>query len=207
MNIRNLGAGLLAAMTLSTMLVVPLTAAAQRGWDRDWQDRRDDDRDWNGRRNKERNEKARRDNARDWNERRDESRDWNGRRDNDRSNRDSSNRDRRDQDRYRNDRDDWQDNRSDRRQKSKNEWRNIAIGAGAVGVLGLLKKDRTLTFAGGAGALYSLYRYEQDRRSQSQLDRARAEYFSRPYFYRDGVQYERQIVTRDGEQCYQFARR
>ncbi|MBN9503441.1 MAG: hypothetical protein BGO01_04170 [Armatimonadetes bacterium 55-13] len=95
---------------------------------------------------------------------------------------------------------------SDRRQQTKNEWRNIAIASGAVTVLGLLKKDNTLTFAGAAGTLYSLYRYEQDRKSQSSLDRARATYFSKPYFYRDGHKYTRYTVTKNGKKYYQFRR-
>lgn len=93
-----------------------------------------------------------------------------------------------------------------RRQDKKNEWRNIAIGAGAVAVLGLFKKDSTLTFAGTAGALYSLYRYEQDRKSQNSLNRARAAYFSKPYFYRDGQKYTRKLVTKNGKKYYQFVR-
>jgi hypothetical protein len=96
---------------------------------------------------------------------------------------------------------------ADRRQQTKNEWRNLAYAAGAVAVLGLLKKDNTLTFAGAAGALYSLYRYEQDRKSQNQLNRTRAYYFSQPYFYRDGVRYDRRTVTRNGQKYYQFVRR
>jgi hypothetical protein len=94
----------------------------------------------------------------------------------------------------------------DRRQSKKNEWRNIAIGAGALGVLGLLKKDNTLFFAGTAGALYSLHRYEQDRKSQSKLNRARASYFSKSYFYRDGKRYERRTVTKNGKKHYRFVR-
>ena len=31
----------------------------------------------------------------------------------------------------------------DRRQQTKNEWRNIAIGSGALAILGLINKDRT----------------------------------------------------------------
>src|SRR5579871_5895587 len=54
----------------------------------------------------------------------------------------------------------WRDRASDHRQETKNEWRNIAIGSGALGVLGLLSHDNTLTFAGAAGALYSANRYE-----------------------------------------------
>lgn len=94
----------------------------------------------------------------------------------------------------------------DRRQSKKNEWRNIAIGSGALGVLGLLKKDNTLFFAGTAGALYSLHRYEQDRKSQSKLSRARASYFSKSYFYRDGKRYERRLVTKNGKKYYRFVR-
>src|SRR4051812_32541534 len=63
----------------------------------------------------------------------------------------------------------------DNRQKTKNDWRNLAIAAGGVGVLGLLKHDSTLALLGTAGTLYSLNRYEQDRKSQSQADRARAQ--------------------------------
>lgn len=94
----------------------------------------------------------------------------------------------------------------DRRQSKKNEWRNIAIGSGALGILGLLKKDNTLFFAGTAGALYSLHRYEQDRKSQSKLNRTRANYFSKSYFYRDGKRYERRLVTKNGQKYYRFVR-
>lgn len=94
----------------------------------------------------------------------------------------------------------------DRRQDTKNEWRNLAIGAGLVGVLGLLKGDDTLTFGGAAGALYSLYRYEQDRKSQNSHSRARAHYFSQDHFYRDGVRFNRREVNKNGQRYYQFFR-
>jgi hypothetical protein len=93
-----------------------------------------------------------------------------------------------------------------RRNQTKNEWRNLAIGAGLIGVLGLLTKEPTLTFAGAAGALYSAYRYEQDRKSESRLARARYYYFSQPYFIRDGQRFERRTVTRNGQRYYQFVR-
>lgn len=92
------------------------------------------------------------------------------------------------------------------RQDKKNEWRNIAIGSGALGVLGLLKHDNTLFFAGTAGALYSAYRYEQDRKSQSKLQRTRAAYFSKPYFYRDGRKYVRKTTMKNGKRYYYFAK-
>lgn len=98
------------------------------------------------------------------------------------------------------------ENLVNRRQDKKNEWRNIAIASGAVGILGLLKKDSTLTFAGGAGALYSLWRYEQDRKSQSKLAQTRAAYFSKPYFVRDGVRYNRRVTTKNGKKYYQFVK-
>lgn len=94
----------------------------------------------------------------------------------------------------------------DRRRDSRDEWRDIAIAAGGVGVLGLLTKDKTLTFAGAAGALYSLYRYNEDRRSNDRYSRTRADFFSRPYFYRDGVRYQRYSSNRNGQDYYYFQR-
>ncbi len=96
--------------------------------------------------------------------------------------------------------------RSHHRRQEQNEWRNLAIGAGAVGVLGALNHDDTLTFVGGAGALYSIYRYNQDRDSDDRRMRLRAMYFSHPYFYRDGDRFERRHVWRHGQEYYQFVR-
>lgn len=92
------------------------------------------------------------------------------------------------------------------RQDKKNEWRNIAIASGALGLLGLLKKDNTLFFLGAGGALYSAWRYEQDRKSQSKMARLRASYFSRTSFTRDGRTYVRKTVWRNGKKYYQFVR-
>ncbi|CAN5663148.1 hypothetical protein BH11ARM2_BH11ARM2_00010 [soil metagenome] len=90
---------------------------------------------------------------------------------------------------------------------SSNDWRNIAIASGFLGVIGLLEKDNYLAFTGLTGALYSLDRYDNDRRSGNRLDRARAAYFARPYFYRNNVRYERVIIVRGGHRYYQFCRR
>jgi hypothetical protein len=98
------------------------------------------------------------------------------------------------------------DDLSHRRQKTKNEWRNLAIGGGALTAFGLLKHDTTLTFVGAAGTLYSLDRYEKDRKSQSKIDHARAAAFSRTSFYRNGHRYHRRTVTRNGKRFYQFVR-
>ncbi len=95
---------------------------------------------------------------------------------------------------------------STQRQKQKNTWRNLAYGSGAAAIYGLLKKDNTITFAGAAGALYSLHRYEQDRKSQSKIDRARAAAFKRRSYTRNGVRYVRKTVRRNGKTYYQFVR-
>jgi hypothetical protein len=141
---------------------------------------------------------------------------WNNDRRDDRSHQDhrwDNDRDRRDNDRSRwdSDRNRWDNDRdwrndNDRRQQTKNEWRNIAIGAGALGILGLLQGDNTLFFGGMAGSLYSLNRYEQDRKSQNKFDRTRSEYFSRDHFYREGKRYDRRVVTKNGQRYYQFYR-
>ena len=90
------------------------------------------------------------------------------------------------------------------RSEERNEWRDIALVAGGIALLGVLEHDRTLVFVGEAGALYSLYRYEDDLHSSDRECRLRAEYFSRPYFIRDGRRYDRVLVTRHGERYYQF---
>lgn len=51
------------------------------------------------------------------------------------------------------------------RSSQKNQWKDIAIGAGALGVLGALSHNDTLTAIGAAAALYSAYRYDADGRS------------------------------------------
>ncbi|HRK21052.1 MAG TPA: hypothetical protein PLX06_04560 [Fimbriimonadaceae bacterium] len=94
----------------------------------------------------------------------------------------------------------------EQRQKTKNEWRNIAIGSGLVALFGLVKDDPTLTFAGSAGALYSAWRYEEDRKSQNSMRRARAELFSRSSFTRNGTKYVRHTKYKGGKKYYYFAK-
>lgn len=115
-------------------------------------------------------------------------------------------------DRYRDDNryrynDNYRDYRNDeyrRREQTKNEWKNIGIASGVIGLLGLLNNDSRVTFAGAAGALYSAYRYEQDRKSQNRVDRARYDLFSQDHFYRDGRRYDRRTVYQGGQKYYQF---
>jgi len=101
---------------------------------------------------------------------------------------------------------DRRDRESSHRQDTKNQWRNIGIGSAGLGLLGLLKHDNTLTFAGAAGALYSANRYEQDRKSQSKTDHARYQMFSKREFDRDGHHYVRHTVKKNGQQYYQYRR-
>ncbi len=92
------------------------------------------------------------------------------------------------------------------RQKTKNDWRNAAYLGAGLGVLGALNHDSTLTFLGAAGAIYSADRYEHDRRSQSRIDRARAAYFARGYYSRNGHAYRRYTTYRHGRKYYYFRR-
>ena len=92
------------------------------------------------------------------------------------------------------------------RQQTKNNWRNAAIGSGAVGIYGLVKHDTALTALGAAGTAYSLSRYEHDRRSQSKIDRARAAQYSRAHIYRNGHRYTRRTVVRHGRKYYTYVR-
>lgn len=100
-----------------------------------------------------------------------------------------------------------QSSASHHRQKSKNTWRNVAIGSGAVGIYGLLSHNSTLAILGGAGTLYSLDRYEHDRKSQSRIDHDRAALYGRSSFTHNGHTYHRRLVTKNGHKYYQFVRR
>lgn len=78
---------------------------------------------------------------------------------------------------------------SSSRQKNKNTWRNGAIGAGAVGLYGLIKGNKTATVLGAAGAAYSADRYEKDRKSQDANKRARARYHRSGDYTKNGKKY------------------
>ena len=92
------------------------------------------------------------------------------------------------------------------KQKNKNNWRNLAIGGGALGVVGLFTKNKTLTYLGLGGGLYSAYRYEQDRKGQSKAQRDRAALFSRRSFTHNGKRYVRKTKWVGGKKHYYFAR-
>ena len=134
--------------------------------------------------------------------------------DRDRGDQGRQDRDRRDNDRHDNDRNrhDWDRDRrvtnryDDHRQTSKNNWRNLGVLGGAVGVAGLLTGNRTVAALGLGGGLYSAYRYEQDRKSQNRDDRGRYELFRRTSFDHQGHHYVRRERTRDGQKYYYFQR-
>src|SRR5579883_1346222 len=87
----------------------------------------------------------------------------------------------------------------DSRQQNKNTWRNLAIGAGVIGVHGLIQRNPTEAIIGIAGSAYSANRYEQDRRSQSEAARERAEYHRRSsdrrYYWYNGHEYYQDLNT------------
>ncbi|HTQ10442.1 MAG TPA: hypothetical protein VMI31_10250, partial [Fimbriimonadaceae bacterium] len=89
---------------------------------------------------------------------------------------------------------------------SRTDWNDVAVFCGFVGLMGYLDHDDFLCFAGSAGALYALWRYDDDLACDDPYRHARACYFSMPFFYRDGVRFERHIVLRDGVRYYQFVR-
>ena len=92
------------------------------------------------------------------------------------------------------------------RQGKKNDWRNLGIAGGAAGIFGLLTGNKTIAALGLGGGLYSAYRYEQDRKSQSKLARQRADLFSRRSFTHNGQRYVRRTKWVDGKKNYYFAR-
>lgn len=92
------------------------------------------------------------------------------------------------------------------RQKTKGEWQKAAYAGAAVALLGQLNKDKTASYIGAAGALYSLYRYDQDSKSQDKLRRQRAAFYKRSYYYKNGVRYDRKIVTKSGHKYYTFVK-
>jgi len=88
----------------------------------------------------------------------------------------------------------------------RTDWNDIAVFCGFVGIMGYLEDDDFLYFAGTTGALYAMWRYDDDLACDDPYRHARACYFSLPFFYRDGVRFERRIVVRGGERYYQFCR-
>lgn len=71
---------------------------------------------------------------------------------------------------------------ADSRQDNKNFWRNGTIAGGVAALYGLHNHDTTTTVLSAAGAAYAAHRYEQDRHSQDEAQRARER--QRALYYR-----------------------
>lgn len=192
MNLRKLASAAAVGAALLVPTLLPADAAAQdrrgrghdnglhRGWDKNG--KRGDDRgrsDWDrDRRNRDRIQAQRR--------------------------RIDANRDRFVRERA--DRNRWNDRRDDNRQNQKNTWRNLGYAGGAAGLYGLLTGNKTIAALGLGGGLYSAYRYEQDRKSQSRDSRGRYELFRRDAFDHNGHHYVRRTKKQGGQNYYYFQR-
>jgi hypothetical protein len=84
-------------------------------------------------------------------------------------------------------------------QKQKNDWRNLAIGAGVIAGHGLINHNTTETLIGAAGAAYSAKKYEDARKKQSQDNAYRARYHRRSGTYTTG---NRKYYTYGGNRYY-----
>ncbi len=94
----------------------------------------------------------------------------------------------------------------DKRNKTKSEWQKLQYASAAAAVLGQFNRDKTVSYAGVAGALYSTYRMEQDRKSKDKLVRERAAFWSQKSFTRKGVRYERRVVNKGGKRYFTFVK-
>ncbi|HLK15505.1 MAG TPA: hypothetical protein VKT78_11935 [Fimbriimonadaceae bacterium] len=92
------------------------------------------------------------------------------------------------------------------RQKHKNDWRNLGYAGAGVAGLGLLTHSPLLVGVGVAGGLYSAYRYEEDRKSQSKMARRRYALFHKKEIWEHGHRYKRVTVMRNGHKYYAFKR-
>jgi hypothetical protein len=92
------------------------------------------------------------------------------------------------------------------KQSNKNTMRNLAIGAGALGVYGLAKHNTTLGVLGLAGGAYAASRYEKDRHQQSVNNHKRSKYYHRQTEHNRSVgnytKGNRRYYLYDGHQYY-----
>ena len=80
-----------------------------------------------------------------------------------------------------------------------NEW--STIGGGVV-----LDRDPYVGFSGSYGSYYPTTSLNIDLGSSDRNRHARAQYFQRPNFWRDGTRYDRTTVTHNGTRSYRFVR-
>lgn len=97
--------------------------------------------------------------------------------------------------------------RSERRSReTESQWQKLGYAGAALGLLGQLGRDKTLSYVGLAGGLYSTYRMEEDRKSRDRDRQVRAQFWSQDEYYRNGRRYERRTVHRHGRTYYKFVR-
>ncbi len=92
------------------------------------------------------------------------------------------------------------------RRQTENTWRGLTYGSGAVGLMGLLGHNGTLTTLGAAGTLYSGYRWQEDMKSRHRMERARAQVFSHKHYSHGGHRYTRHTTWRNGQKYFYFTR-
>jgi len=93
-----------------------------------------------------------------------------------------------------------------RRQKTKGDWQKAAYAGGALAILGQFNKDKTASYLGAGVGLYSLYRMQEDTKSQNRTRRDRAAFFSREHYTKNGVRYDRRLVKKNGQKYYTYVR-
>ncbi|MFX8278062.1 hypothetical protein ABTL45_19635, partial [Acinetobacter baumannii] len=54
----------------------------------------------------------------------------------------------------------------ERRRETMSQWQKLGYAGGALALLGQFSRDKTLSYVGLAGGLYSAYRMEEDRKSR-----------------------------------------
>jgi hypothetical protein len=88
---------------------------------------------------------------------------------------------------------------ADGSQSDKNNMRNLGIAGAAVAGLGLLGHNSTATLLGAAAGGYGAYKYEQDRKAQSERQRAR----EHTYYHRSYTENGRKYYRYDGQLYYE----
>ncbi len=83
-------------------------------------------------------------------------------------------------------------------QKDKNNMRNLGIAGAAIAGYGLLNHNSTATLLGAAAGGYGAYKYEQDRKSQSEQQRAR----QHTYYHRNYTENGRKYYRYNGSLYY-----
>jgi hypothetical protein len=92
------------------------------------------------------------------------------------------------------------------RRQTENQWRGATYGSAALGALGLITHNGTLTTIGAAGTLYSGYRWQQDMKSRHSMERNRAEWYRHREFYSKGHHFVRHTTYKNGQKYYYFSR-